>query len=100
MLKQTPRRSDLDYWKRGVHALAFGFLAAIMASSGLGQAPTQTPAKPEIVIIPPERKTIPGQRLSLSLGQLFVPDYFRAPGNQQIDLVVFFHGADWVSEQN
>jgi len=75
----------------------------IRPSSGFAQTPAPAtppaPANSDIVIIPPERRNIPGQRLTLSLGQLFIPDRFRAPAGGKIDLVIFFHGASWVAEQ-
>jgi len=74
-------------------------IAGIAVFSGAGQTPAPAAQSPEIVIIPPERRNVPGQRLTLSLGELFIPDYWRANAGGQVDVVIFFHGAAWVAEQ-
>ncbi len=50
--------------------------------------------------VAPERIDVPGRREQLSIGQLFVPDYLEVSARKPVDLVVFFHGAAWCSEQN
>ncbi|MCX7919487.1 MAG: hypothetical protein N3A72_07740 [bacterium] len=50
-------------------------------------------------IIAPKRIAVPGERFTLSTGQLFVPDYFKPKKDGRFNLVVFFHGATWCSEQ-
>ena len=58
-----------------------------------------TTVKRNTGIIAPKRLDIPGQRFSLVTGQLFIPDYFKGNKNGKYNLVVFFHGAAWCSEQ-
>jgi hypothetical protein len=50
-------------------------------------------------ITPPKRIEVPGQRYSLATGQMFIPDYFKPMKDGRYNLVVFFHGAAWCSEQ-
>jgi hypothetical protein len=40
-----------------------------------------------------------GKRFDLPTGKLFVPDYFK-PESSEIALVVHFHGAAWLAEEN
>ena len=49
--------------------------------------------------IAPPRRDVLGKRFNLSLGQLFVPDYFKPDETQGLEMVIFFHGAAWCSEQ-
>lgn len=51
-------------------------------------------------IIPPPRREVPGIRHALSLGTLYIPDYYHLNDLQPVDLVFFFHGAAWCAEQN
>jgi hypothetical protein len=50
--------------------------------------------------IPPPRRDVPGKRAQVALGKLYVPGFFRPPAQGGTDVVVFFHGAAWCSEQN
>ncbi len=50
--------------------------------------------------IPPPRRDVPGKRIKLPLGQLYVPDFFDPSSKETIDLMIFFHGAAWCAEQN
>lgn len=50
--------------------------------------------------VPPPRVDVPGRRVTLSTGQLFLPDYLKVAQDRPVDLIVFFHGAAWCSEQN
>ena len=72
----------------------------------LGFAQTQdttlsqtTTVKRNTGIIAPKRLDVPGQRYSLATGQLYIPDYFKPKKDGGFNLVVFFHGAAWCSEQ-
>lgn len=49
--------------------------------------------------IPPPRRDIPGRRVTLSLGTLYVPDYFNASPTDGVDIIVWFLGASWCAEQ-
>lgn len=49
--------------------------------------------------LPPVRRNVPGLRFSLSTGELYIPDFFKADSDGKFDLAVFFHGAAWCSEQ-
>jgi hypothetical protein len=51
------------------------------------------------MIIPPAREDVPGKHLTLPIGSLFIPDFFK-PSTNGIDAVIFFHGAAWCAEQN
>ena len=50
--------------------------------------------------VPPPKRDVPGLREKISLGELYVPDFFKASVNGTNDLVLFFHGAAWCAEQN
>jgi len=60
----------------------------------------QKPKKPSHQIIAPKRRNVPGKRFPLSLGELYVPDFFTTQGQESTELVFFFHGAAWCAEQN
>lgn len=60
---------------------------------------TTTAVKRSTGIIAPKRIDVPGQRFSLATGQMFIPDYFKPRKDGKYNLVVFFHGAAWCSEQ-
>jgi len=47
---------------------------------------------------PPER-IARGEHFDLTVGKLFLPDYFE-PHGSEVDLVVHFHGTSWVAEEN
>jgi hypothetical protein len=51
-------------------------------------------------IVPPPRRDVPGKRFLLSLGSLYVPDFFDPEMSTGTEVVVFFHGAAWCAEQN
>ncbi len=51
-------------------------------------------------VVPPPRRDVPGKRFSLSLGSLYVPDFFDSEATTATQLVLFFHGASWCAEQN
>lgn len=52
------------------------------------------------MIIAPRRRDVPGQRISFPHGTLFIPDYFQVTTNKPLDVMLFFHGADWCAQQN
>jgi len=68
--------------------LILALLIAIPASA-IGDGP-----------IAPPRRDVPGKRFDLSRGRLFVPDFFSPELSPSTELVLFFHGAAWCSEQN
>lgn len=49
--------------------------------------------------VPPAQRDVPGKHFDLSLGTLFVPDFFNPDLSVATEVVVFFHGASWCSEQ-
>lgn len=51
-------------------------------------------------LVPPVRKVLLGKRISLSSSTLYIPDHFRADQTSNTELLLFFHGAAWVAEQN
>jgi hypothetical protein len=66
----------------------------------LAVATTAPSSRPGGDITPPPRRDVPGTRTTLSVGELFVPDF--ADGNRaddKLDLVIWFHGAAWCAEQ-
>ena len=63
----------------------------------LALATTAPSSRPGGEITPPPRRDVPGTRATLSVGELFVPDFARAEG--KLDLVIWFHGAAWCAEQ-
>ena len=56
--------------------------------------------KPANALVPPPRRDVPGKRFSLSLGTLYVPDFFDSEVTTATEVVVFFHGAAWCAQQN
>ena len=74
-------------------------IGLVLINTNCAHIPSQKPVKLSNKITPPERKNIPGERFSLSTGKMFIPDYYKAPKDGKFDLVVFFHGAAWCSEQ-
>jgi len=49
--------------------------------------------------IAPPRRNLPGQRADLSLGKIYVPDYFSVESAASTDVVFWFLGASWCTEQ-
>lgn len=70
---------------------------ATNSSSTEIQKPSAKP-KTNFLIAPP-RRDVPGKRITLDRGSLYVPDFFK-PASNRADLVLFFHGAAWCAEQN
>ncbi|MFB3894987.1 MAG: hypothetical protein ACE14V_01670 [bacterium] len=60
---------------------------------------TTTAVKRSTGITPPKRIEVPGQRFLLSTGQMYIPDFVKPRKDGKYNLVVFFHGAAWCSEQ-
>ena len=50
-------------------------------------------------IVPPPRREVPGRRVMLSVGTLYIPDFFK-PANGAADVVFSFLGTSWCWEQN
>ena len=50
--------------------------------------------------VPPPKRDVPGSREKISLGELYIPDFFKPSADGTNDLVLFFHGAAWCAEQN
>jgi hypothetical protein len=50
--------------------------------------------------IAPPRRDVPGKKIPLSRGSLYIPDFFSDENKETVDIVIFFHGAAWCSEQN
>ena len=50
--------------------------------------------------VPPPKRDVPGLREKISMGELYVPDYFKPSADGTNDVVLFFHGAAWCAEQN
>jgi hypothetical protein len=59
---------------------------------------TKPSSRPGGEIVPPPRRDVPGQRIALSSGELYIPDYFH-PG-ETADVMVWFLGAAWCAEQS
>jgi hypothetical protein len=81
---------------RAILALFLSIAAAI----GAAQETTRDAASTTNTVVPPERTNVPGLRFSASLGELYVPPFFDSGRTTATDVVVFFHGAQWVVEQN
>ena len=64
-------------------------------------SPVTTPtSRPGGEIVPPARRDVPGKRIKLATGDLFVPDFFHASaGDDKADVVVWFLGAPWCAQQ-
>jgi hypothetical protein len=71
-------------------------LAVLIALPAAGQT-TKPSSRPGGEIVPPPRRDVPGKRIALSRGELFVPDFFHTGG--QADVVIWFLGASWCAEQ-
>jgi hypothetical protein len=64
----------------------------------VGATPATKPSsRPGGEIVTPPRRDVPGKRITLPVGELYVPDFFHTAG--QADLVVWFLGAPWCAEQ-
>ena len=57
------------------------------------------PIQPHRLFVAPPNRQVPGSRLSLDYGSLYVPPFFKA-GTNAADVMVFFHGSAWCAEQN
>lgn len=51
-------------------------------------------------LIPPPKKQLPGNHIQLTSGTLYIADFFDPSLSDKTDIVFFFHGASWCSEQN
>lgn len=92
-------RGESARWSRFLFALP---LIVSLTAVVPGQTPTPVSPptqRPEVVIVPPTRINVAGYRQKLALGQLFIPDFWQPARKGKLDIVVFFHGADWVAEQ-
>jgi hypothetical protein len=88
-------RSLLFPWRLG--ALAFILFASLGATPATAPstAPTTEPRGGRVTA--PERRDLPGQRILMTQGELFVPDFFVV--GEKTDVVVWFLGAPWIVEQ-
>jgi hypothetical protein len=68
----------------------------VLCSHSFAQG-TKPSSRPGGEIVPPARRDVPGKRITLSTGELFVPDFFHTDASP--DLVVWFLGAPWCAEQ-
>ena len=91
MARFEVRRSKLEV-RRSIFLL--GLLLAVVAS-----AQTKPSSRPGGEITPPPRRDVPGRRIKLATGELFIPDYFHAEPGEKADLVVWFLGAPWCAQQ-
>jgi hypothetical protein len=76
-------------------------LIALCLVVAAATAPATAPStRPGGEIVPPARRDVPGKRIQLATGELFVPDFFRAsPADDTADVVVWFLGAPWCAQQ-
>src|SRR5438045_8513767 len=68
---------------------------APFSSSAFAQ--TKPSTRPGGEIVPPAKRDVPGKRITLPRGELFVPAFFHTNGNADVD--VWFLGASWCAEQ-
>src|SRR5207244_4103393 len=54
-------------------------------------------SRPGGEIVPPLRRDVPGKRITLQQGELFVPEFFHT--DSRADVVIWFLGAAWCAEQ-
>jgi hypothetical protein len=73
--------------------------AILSVSAFSASATTATKAASHLKLVPPAKRAVPGKHFSVSLGELYVPGFFRADSSGT-DLLIFFHGASWCAEQN
>jgi hypothetical protein len=79
-----------------VYACAFVVLCSAVS---IPAQSTTASSRPGGEITPPPRRDVPGQRIKLLTGDLFIPDFFHADPTQRADLVVWFLGAPWCAQQ-
>ncbi len=72
-------------------------IGALSVANILLAQSTKPSSRPGGEIVPPPRRDVPGKRVTLNSGELFVPDFFHADGKAEI--VVWFLGAPWCVEQ-
>jgi hypothetical protein len=58
---------------------------------------TRPSSRPGGEIVPPPRRDVPGKRITLPRGELFVPDFFHT--EHRANVVVWFLGASWCAQQ-
>jgi hypothetical protein len=85
------------------------FLIAVISFSlgyGMSNETTQAvnttappPVPPPVPIIAPQKIDLPGQHFSLSTGVVYIPPFFH-PQGKKVNLLIHFHGASWMVEQN
>lgn len=71
------------------------FATALAALNAAAQ--THPSTRPGGEVVPPARRDVPGRRVMLRSGELFVPDYWDQ--RKQTNVVVWFLGAAWCAEQ-
>ena len=73
------------------------FMLSLASSASLFAQTTKPSSRPGGEIVPPAKRDVPGKRITLTRGELFVPDFVHADG--KADVVVWFLGATWCAEQ-
>lgn len=73
-------------------------LAPLFLLIALASPATQPTSRPGGNITPPPHRDVPGRRIVLPHGQLFIPDFYQPAG--RLDLVIFFLSPPWLAEQN
>jgi hypothetical protein len=94
-------KKDVARISGAVVLLAVGLIVAGGTTQLSRAQETKSDAKKTTnTIIPPPRRDVPGKRFALPLGQLYVPAFFDPEATPDTNMVLFFHGAAWCSEQN
>jgi len=71
----------------------------LFARLGAGALTSKPSSRPGGEITPPPRVDVPGKRVALACGELFIPDFF-AKKSEPTHLVIWSLGAAWCAEQN
>lgn len=79
--------------------IMYGVVSFGLAKSQGKAAPSGVNVSGDSLVSPP-RRDVPGKHFSLSLGRLYVPEFFDPQLTTSTEVVVFFHGAEWCAEQN
>jgi hypothetical protein len=81
--------------------LAILVLCAITTGvqSSLAQTTTTT-SRPGGSITPPPKRDVPGKRIILASGQLYIPDFFLASMDRPTQLLIWSLSTPWCAEQN
>src|SRR5215217_7406442 len=75
-------------------------VACLLLFAATTFAQSKPSTRPGGEVVPPVRRDVPGKRIKLVTGELFVPDFFRAGEiDDRADVVVWFLGAPWCAQQ-